>query len=181
MGVLTENLLKKKVLTEVSSTKTLTPSHSGTLEFIYLVLRICVSQHPDLASGRAVCFAATRAEILLFSPNSFNVPTFKLSNVPTIPRSIPFVFKILRTLLHVFALVQDSTLLFSSDSALFAKNRGWVGSRLYLLMSSFASNRFRSGSRKGLVCSGAPLIACVSSFVAPGKSPLFESMRASAR
>src|SRR5579864_2645504 len=52
---------------------------------------------------------------------------------------------------------------------------------LYLLMSSFASSRFSSGSRKGLVWSGAPLMACVISLEAAGKSPLFESTRASAR
>jgi hypothetical protein len=39
---------------------------------------------------------------------------------------IPFVFILFRTLLHFFALKQNSTLLFSIDSELFAKNtRGW--------------------------------------------------------
>src|SRR6516162_9294663 len=51
----------------------------------------------------------------------------------------------------------------------------------YLLISSLASRRFSSGSRKGLFASGAPLIAWVISFVAEGKSPLLESMRASAK
>ena len=41
-------------------------------------------------------------------------------------RPIPFLFKPLRTLLHFFALSKNSTLLFSSDSALFAKKPpGW--------------------------------------------------------
>jgi len=39
---------------------------------------------------------------------------------------IPFLFTFLRTFLRFFALDKDSTLLFSIDSALFAKNsRGW--------------------------------------------------------
>src|SRR5712664_2069921 len=48
---------------------------------------------------------------------------------PTCPqqsRGIPFLFTFLRNLLHFFALAQISTLFFSSDSALFAKNHpGW--------------------------------------------------------
>src|SRR4029077_19391925 len=51
----------------------------------------------------------------------------------------------------------------------------------YLLMSSFASSRLSKGCRKGLVWSGAPLIACVISLAAVGKSPLFDEIRASAR
>src|SRR5712664_2377219 len=52
--------------------------------------------------------------------------TFKPSNVPACFRAIPFLFKLLRTLLRFFALRQISTLLFSIDSALFAKNHpGW--------------------------------------------------------
>src|SRR5712664_2500225 len=42
-------------------------------------------------------------------------------------RSIPFVFRFLRTLLRFFALCKNSTLFFSSDSALFAKNTGGGG------------------------------------------------------
>jgi hypothetical protein len=42
--------------------------------------------------------------------------------------SIPFLFILFRTLLHFFALTQNSTLFFSSDSALFRKNTGgWGG------------------------------------------------------
>jgi hypothetical protein len=65
-------------------------------------------------------------------------PTFQrgcLSDLPPviafrpIPHSlppIPFLFTLLRTLLRFFALVKNSTLLFSISSALFAKNtRGW--------------------------------------------------------
>jgi len=51
----------------------------------------------------------------------------------------------------------------------------------YLLMSSFASRRFSSGCKNGFVASGAPLIACVISLAAVGKSPVFDEMRASAR
>jgi hypothetical protein len=51
----------------------------------------------------------------------------------------------------------------------------------YLLMSSFASRRFSSGWRNGFVASGAPLIACVISLAAVGKSPVFDEIRASAR
>ncbi len=54
-------------------------------------------------------------------------------------------------------------------------------SRDYLLMSSFASSRLSKGCRNGFVASGAPLIACVISLAAVGKSPLFDEMRASAR
>src|SRR2546430_3760816 len=56
-----------------------------------------------------------------------------------------------------------------------------VSPHFYLLMSSLASRRFRSGSRKGLLASGASLMAWVISFAAAGKSPLFESIRASAK
>src|SRR5712664_791709 len=45
---------------------------------------------------------------------------------PQQSRGIPFLFTFLRNLLHFFALAQISTLFFSSDSALFAKNHpGW--------------------------------------------------------
>jgi hypothetical protein len=44
------------------------------------------------------------------------------SNIQTIPQSIPFLFKFFRTLLHFFALAGNSTLFFSSASALFAEN-----------------------------------------------------------
>src|SRR5437667_6265994 len=44
-----------------------------------------------------------------------------------IPLSNPFRLILLRTLLRLFALSENSTFLFSSDSALFRKNtRGWV-------------------------------------------------------
>jgi hypothetical protein len=47
-----------------------------------------------------------------------------LSNAyPMFP--ISFIFSPVRTLLHFFALPKNSTLLFSSDCALFAKNGGW--------------------------------------------------------
>ena len=53
-----------------------------------------------------------------------DLPTFEPSIVPTCFRAIPSLFILLRTLLHFFAFPKNSTLLFSSDSALFAKKRG---------------------------------------------------------
>src|SRR5713101_1271751 len=48
------------------------------------------------------------------------------TSIPYFQSPIPFLFLFLRTLLHFFALTKNSTLLFSSDSTLFAKNtRGW--------------------------------------------------------
>ncbi len=59
-------------------------------------------------------------------PLDRKIPAFKHSTRPTFPRRILFLFTFLRTLLHFFARIQNSTLLFSIDSALFAKNhRGW--------------------------------------------------------
>ena len=40
---------------------------------------------------------------------------------------ISFIFNLVRTLLHFFALPKNSTLSFSSDSALFEKKNGGVG------------------------------------------------------
>src|SRR6266851_3379294 len=59
-------------------------------------------------------------------PLDRKIPAFKHSTRPTFPRRILFLFTFLRTLLHFLARIQNSTLLFSIDSALFAKNhRGW--------------------------------------------------------
>src|SRR6266481_3572818 len=59
-------------------------------------------------------------------PLDRKIPAFKHSTRPTFPRRILFLFTFLRTLLHFFARIQNSTLLFSIDSALFAKNHaGW--------------------------------------------------------
>src|SRR5229473_3708057 len=59
-------------------------------------------------------------------PLDRKIPAFKHSTRPTFPRRILFLFTFLRTLLHFFARIQNSTLLFSIDSALFAKDlRGW--------------------------------------------------------
>ena len=65
------------------------------------------------------------------------------SNIQTIPQSIPFLFIFFRTLLHFFAFTKNSTLFFSSASALFAQNHPGGGesritSRL-LRLSSFQS------------------------------------------
>src|SRR5712692_4509756 len=59
--------------------------------------------------------------------------------------------------------------------------RSQKGEPDYLLMSSFASNRFSNGWRKGFVASVAPLIAWVISLAAVGKSPVLDEIRASAR
>src|SRR6266849_6336191 len=59
-------------------------------------------------------------------PPVFQARKFRPADGSTCFRAIPCFFKFLRTLLHFFALTQDSTLLFSSASALFAKNhQGW--------------------------------------------------------
>ncbi len=61
----------------------------------------------------------------------------------SLPTTVPsFVFMLLRTLLHFFALAQNSTLLFSSDSTLFAKNTRGVG---VLLTSRIPPSPIRSG------------------------------------
>ena len=53
-----------------------------------------------------------------------------LSPIPHPRSSIPSLFTLFRTLLHFLALTQNSTLFFSSNSALFAQNtRVWVGGR----------------------------------------------------
>ena len=57
-----------------------------------------------------------------------NVSTFQCSKAPTIPQSIPSLFILLRTPLHFFAVAQNSTRFFSSDSAFCVKkhnHRGW--------------------------------------------------------
>jgi|SRR5882757_9754326 len=59
---------------------------------------------------------------------SRTVSTFQHSTAPTIPQSIPSLFILLRTPLHFFALAQNSTRFFSSDSAFCVKkhnHRGW--------------------------------------------------------
>src|SRR5712691_7185746 len=59
-------------------------------------------------------------------PLDRRIPAFKHSTPPTFPRRILFLFTFLRSLLHFFARIQNSPLLFSIDSALFAKNHpGW--------------------------------------------------------
>src|SRR6266849_5843839 len=75
-------------------------------------------------------------------------PFASLLSTPLIPLPHPspllpsFVFMLLRTLLHFFALAQNSTLLFSSDSTLFAKNTRGVG---VLLTSRIPPSPIRSG------------------------------------
>src|SRR5713226_3334344 len=54
----------------------------------------------------------------------YPLPPFPYTQSPSCPeqsRGIPFLFTFLRTLLRFFALAQNSTLLFSGDSALCAK------------------------------------------------------------
>src|SRR5713226_1294429 len=62
-----------------------------------------------------------------------NPRTFEPSNLPTSFLAIPCVFKLLRTLLHFFAVTQNSTLLFSGASALFSKNHPGWGEGAFLL------------------------------------------------
>ncbi len=72
------------------------------------------------------------AQVLSFDDLPFSwggtpkLPTIEPANIPIRPQSISFRFTLLRTLLHIFALIKNSTLFFSIDSALFAKkHRGW--------------------------------------------------------
>jgi len=72
----------------------------------------------------------------LYSGRGVEIPTRSgPAGVPTRFRLIRFVFKFLRTLLLFFALAQNSTLFFSSDSALFAKKSG-CGGAAYLSHSA---------------------------------------------
>jgi len=64
------------------------------------------------------------------------LPTFEASNVATCFRAIPSLFIPLRTLLQIFALPENSTLFFSSDSALLAKNHLGYGERHVLTSPS---------------------------------------------
>src|SRR6266581_627091 len=53
-------------------------------------------------------------------------PSLQHSDIPVWFPFIPFIFILFQTLLHFFAPTKNSTLLFSCNSALFAKNtRGW--------------------------------------------------------
>jgi hypothetical protein len=54
---------------------------------------------------------------------------FSVALSPVTISTISFVFTLLHTLLHFFALTQNSTLFFSCDSALFAKNTRVGGAR----------------------------------------------------
>jgi len=64
-------------------------------------------------------------------------------NVPACFRSILFPFTLLRTLLHFFAFSKNSTHLFSSSSALFAKNHPGGGWRCFV--------RALRASRRGIM------------------------------
>ena len=103
-----------------------------------------------------------------------------------------FLFRFLRTLLHrqklnSFVFKRFRTLCTKTPGGgvsppLPGKQNASKAAHLdYLLMSSFASRRLSNGWRKGLVASGAPLMACVISLAAVGKSPEFDEIRASAR
>ena len=91
------------------------------------------------------------------------LPTFEPSNVPTCFRAIPSLFRLLRTLLHFFAVTRITTHLFSSDSALFAKKHGeWRGDadlkvatagKLGAAMCAIGG-RFTACDLSGLVSSG---------------------------
>src|SRR5690242_4577966 len=60
-----------------------------------------------------------RISSFMFRPSTFN---FGLSTSNSLP-AIPFLFSLLHTLLRVFALRRNSTLLLSNDSALFAQKQ----------------------------------------------------------
>ena len=76
----------------------------------------------------------------------------RAASLPT--EFIPFVFKPLRTLLSFFALSEKSTLLFSSDSALFVQNtRGGVGGT-----STVQTKNLHSGAAPSSHCSTTPLV-----------------------
>jgi hypothetical protein len=87
------------------------------------------------------------------------------SNIQTIPQSIPFLFKFFRTLLHFFALARNSTLFFSSDSALFAQNHPGGGSHESPAVS-FAFPAFNRRSRPAPSLSGT-LLGLSTSFSVP--------------
>ena len=83
-----------------------------------------------------ICFSFSRFHALSIATEGVGVPT--LQNLNYLP-PIPFHFKLLRTLLHFFALIENSTLLFSNDSSLCVKKPGpaWGGGGLLTSHPSF--------------------------------------------
>jgi hypothetical protein len=89
--------------------------------------------HRHLRSFFSSTYALPILQLLSFQTHACDggYPFWLCASLPRSPSSlspipIPFLFTFLRTLLHFFALVKNSTLLFSISSALFAKNsRGW--------------------------------------------------------
>jgi len=90
--------------------------------------------HPSLISEKTSPFFSYTCVEPILQPFCFQIhacnggctpsPSRQPSNLLTLQPV--FFFTLLRTLLQFFALAQNSTLFFSSDSALFAKNtRGW--------------------------------------------------------
>ncbi len=103
-------------------------SRSGTLG--------SVLANPALGyfDGATSFFLSAHSAFSVISALNPSFPFFRLStfnfglSTSVSLRPIPFLFTLLRTLLHFFARHKNSTLLFSCNSALFAQNtRGWVG------------------------------------------------------
>src|SRR5260370_31596382 len=72
-------------------------------------------------------------------------PRWDQQDVPAPQHScllIPFVLILLRTLLHFFAFTKNSTLFFSSNSALFVKKHDWASPRKRYVRSRGRHLRF---------------------------------------
>jgi len=82
------------------------------------------------------------------SSRVYDVQTFSPAGLQTCLLSIPFAITLLRTLLRFFALKKNSTLFFSNDSALFAKNNPGWGYRFYCALRAAWRKAF-GASRHG--------------------------------
>ena len=80
------------------------------------------NHHPSLYFSSA--YKMLPPQPLCFENDPFSWGYGGRPNIPTRSLAISFLFTLLRILLLFFALVKNSTLFFSSNSALFAKKRG---------------------------------------------------------
>src|SRR6266849_5060989 len=99
-------------------------------------------------------FAINPLRTLLISTGGvYPLPPFPYTQSPSCPeqsRGIPFLFTFLRTLLRFFALAQNSTLLFSGDSALLAKKHpGWGTGSLISMDRTTSPEETASARRAG--------------------------------
>ena len=104
---------------------------SNALPIYPLCFQILAHSSPQRASHNSFHFNHFHTLFIATGgvPPSEHLTPFHLLLITYSQSPIPSVFILLHTLLHFFALTQNSTLLFSSDSALFAQNtRGWGGS-----------------------------------------------------